>query len=351
MSQGLIVGKFYPLHAGHSMLIDHALEVCDRVTVMLLANSAESIPVGVRHQWIAERHPQAHVVSGTADHPIDYDDRQVWELWEREIRQLLDTPVDVVFSSEEYGDELARRLGARSEVVDIARRQVPVSGTAIRQDPAAHWQYLSPAVRAWFVHRIAIVGAESSGTTTLARTLADHYGAKWVPEYGREYTVAKIANEGPEAAWRSDEFVSIARRQLEIEDDAARASNVPVLFCDTDAFATAIWHERYMGHESNEVWRLADPSRYRIYLVTDHNIPFEQDGYRDGEHLRGWMTQRFVEELERRRVPYVYISGTPTERREAARVIIDEIVDAGWSFVEPHVPSIRSVEEAPDGGR
>ena len=242
MTHGVVVGKFHPLHAGHSHLIEHALDACDRVTVVLLANSAESIPVEVRHGWIAEVHPRANVVSGTADHPIDYYDPHVWDLWEREIRELLDAPADVVFSSEAYGEELARRLGARNVVVDLDRSTVPVCGTAIRRDPATHWEYLSPPVRAWFVHRIAIVGAESSGTTTLARALADRHGALWVPEYGREYTVDKVARVGAGATWRSEEFVTIARRQLELEDAAARESTVPVLFCDTDAVATAIWH-------------------------------------------------------------------------------------------------------------
>ncbi len=67
---------------------------------------------------------------------------------------------------------------------------------------------------------------------------------------------------------------------------------MPVLFCDIDALAAAIWHERYMGRESDEVWQLADPTRYGIHVVTDHNIPFEQVGIRDGEHLCDWMTRR-----------------------------------------------------------
>lgn len=325
---GLIVGKFYPLHAGHSMLIEHAIAACDRVTVMLLANSAESIPVAVRHQWIAETHPDAHVVSAIADHPIDYDDSMVWNLWECEIRQLLDAPVDAVFSSEAYGQELARRLGARNVIVDLDRSIVPVSGTAIRRCPEAHWEYLSPSVRSWFLHRIAIVGAESSGTTTLARALADHYRALWVPEYGREYTVDKLAREGADAIWRTEEFVTIAERQLELEEAAARESTVPLLFCDTDPLATAIWHERYVGRSSDEVWRIADTTRYRIYLVTDHNIPFEQDGYRDGEHLREWMTGRFIDELSARGVRFSYVEGSPVERLARARELVDSIVGA-----------------------
>ena len=38
--------------------------------------------------------------------------------------------------------------------------------------------------------RVAIVGAESTGKTTLATALAEHYRTAWVPEFGRLYTEA-----------------------------------------------------------------------------------------------------------------------------------------------------------------
>lgn len=62
--------------------------------------------------------------------------------------------MDAVFSSEAYGEELARRFDAMPVRVDLDRRGVPVSGTAVRADPVAHWRWLSPAVRAWLVRRV-----------------------------------------------------------------------------------------------------------------------------------------------------------------------------------------------------
>jgi HTH-type transcriptional repressor of NAD biosynthesis genes len=39
--------------------------------------------------------------------------------------------------------------------------------------------------------RVLIVGAESTGKTTLAIALAEHYQTTWVPEFGRLYTEAR----------------------------------------------------------------------------------------------------------------------------------------------------------------
>ncbi len=93
--------------------------------------------------------------------------------------------------------------------------------------------------------------------------------------------------------------------------------------CDTDAFATTVWHERYMGTRSDEVERVAEERRrpgsaIDLYLVTDVDIPFEQDGYRDGEHLRRWMHRRFLERLEETERPYLVLRGSREERVLAA---------------------------------
>ena len=57
------------------------------------------------------------------------------------------------------------------------------------------------------VKRVVIIGAESTGKTTLARALAEHYKTPWVPEFGRFYTEARQPSWAP---WRSDEFTLIA---------------------------------------------------------------------------------------------------------------------------------------------
>ncbi|MEK8227591.1 AAA family ATPase [Oerskovia sp. M15] len=61
---------------------------------------------------------------------------------------------------------------------------------------------------------------------------------------------------------------------------------MPLVVCDTDVLATTLWHERYTGHRSPGVETLAAARRPDLYLLTGDEIPFVQDGLRDGEHIR-----------------------------------------------------------------
>lgn len=334
---GLVVGKFYPPHAGHHHLISTAARQCATVTVVVAPRTTETIPLPERLRWLGEVHagePNVRFVGIHDDHPVDYADPGVWDLHVAVFREALaDEPVDAVFSSEEYGGELARRFGAVHVAVDPARGTYPVSGTAVREDPVAHWQHLSPGVRAWYCRRIVVLGAESTGTTRLSRALAAHYRLRggiyattpWVPEYGREVSETRALDLGgiEKIVWTPADFADIAVRQNALEDAAARAGS-PLVVCDTDAFATAIWQERYLGSTSPAVRSAARPPA--LYLLTsDLGVPFVDDGFRDGEHLRSWMTGRFREELAAAGVPWLELTGPYRARLERAVRAVDDL--------------------------
>jgi HTH-type transcriptional regulator, transcriptional repressor of NAD biosynthesis genes len=99
-----------------------------------------------------------------------------------------------------------------------------------------------------------------------------------------------------------------------------------LLICDTDALATSIWHERYLGTESPEVASLAAARSYAMYILTGDDIRFVQDGTRDGEHLRGWMTGRFRQALGARPEPWIEVRGSRDERLAAATARIDHLL-------------------------
>lgn len=99
-----------------------------------------------------------------------------------------------------------------------------------------------------------------------------------------------------------------------------------LVVCDTDPFATAIWHERYMGGLSDDVRAIADARRYDLYLLTGDEIPFAQDGVRDGEHVRHWMHGRFEEALRETGRPYAVLRGSREERLRDAVSLVDAIL-------------------------
>ena len=342
-AHGLVIGKFYPPHAGHLALVRHALARCERVTVQVLASSAESVPGALRAAWLRDELPTAHVVHGLDDAPVDYDDPAAWDAHVAVMRALLAPgardvpPVDAVVTSDAYGEQLAHRFGAAWLRVDPGRTQTPVSGTAVRADPEGHWWALPAAVRAWFARRVVVIGAESTGTTTLAQDLTAHYGLPSVPEFGREWTA--LREGGLAAPWHTAEFDLVAREQARLEDDAARRTPRALVVADTDVLATAVWHERYVGTRSATVEALADARTPDLYLLTGDEIPFVQDGLRDGEHVRHAMQDRFRELLEQRRAaggaPWVELRGSRAERLAAAVALVDALVTTPRAMSAP----------------
>lgn len=321
---GMVLGKFYPFHAGHQALIRAALRSCERVTVELLGSQVETIPLEVRAEWLREEHPTAHVVAGMDEARIDFDDPAAWDEHMVVISELLPEPVDAVFSSDAYGEELARRLDATWVQVDPGRALNAVSGTAVRLDPVAHWAELPAPVRAWLTERVVVLGAESTGTTTLAEALATDLGTHWVPEYGRLWS--EIRDGGLFAPWRSEEFDLIVDRQIGWEDAARRRVPKPVLVCDTDVLATTLWHERYVGPAPTRLLRRAEEHRPVAYVLTGDEIPFVQDGMRDGEHLRHELQERFREVLSDQPVPWTEVRGSVTERLVATKEFLEPLL-------------------------
>lgn len=330
---GLVLGKFYPLHAGHQALVRAAAARCERVTVEVLASQVESIPLEVRAGWVRAEHPDVHVVAAMDEAEVDFDSPAAWDAHMPVIEGLLDAPVDAAFTSDAYGAELARRLGATWVQVDPGRATTPVSGTAVRADVAGHWWALPPSVREWFARRVVVSGAESTGTTTLSLALAEHYATSWVAEFGREWS--EVRPGGFEAPWHTAEFDLVATTQARREDDAARTAPRPLVVCDTDVLATTVWHERYVGSSSPSVEALAKTRVPDLYLLTGDEIPFVQDGLRDGEHLRHGMHERFREVLGAQPAPWLEVRGTHEQRLAQAVGAVDELLARGWELADP----------------
>ena len=167
---------------------------------------------------------------------------------------------------------------------------------------------------------------------------------RWVPEYGRELTAAKLRvlrSYRPAATvfdviWTRQDFVDVATTQNAMEDGAALVGS-PVLVADTDAFATAVWEERYLGSASAEVEALA--RRPALYLLTtEEGIVFDDDGLRDGEKIRSWMTGRLRERLAEVGVPTLELGGAHGDRLAAAVAAVDALLARGWDLADPLKP-------------
>lgn len=339
--RGVVAGKFWPLHAGHQVLLDAAAAACADIDVVVADDPVTRPPAPRRAGWIRALYPRAvvHVV----------EDVCTWHRgspcvpgcsprWVAALRSAGIDDVDAVFSSEDYGNAFAAAWGPGCVhvPVDPARRARPVSGTAVRAEPARYWPMLSEVVRRGLVRRIVVLGAESTGTSTLAAELAATLAAPLVLEYGREHSARLAAAAGGIEAvrWTAADFEEITVRQRQLEADAVTAAAAgpfdarfgPLVVCDTDLVATAVWAERYLGvpAAATRAWADGTGDPGWLYVLTGDEIPFVDDGLRDGEHLRAAMTARFAELLDTAGVPWLRSTGTRADRVDAVTAAIAE---------------------------
>ena len=318
--RGLVLGKFLPYHAGHAHLIRTARGQVDELVVLVCAIAREPIPGHVRFEWVTESHPDCRVLLVSEEVPQAPDEHpEFWPIWSDLVQRYAGS-VDVVFTSETYGDELARRLSAQHVCVDLARQTVPVSATAIRGDPLAHWEWIPAVVRPSYVHRVAILGAESTGKTTLAMELATRFETAWVPEYGRAYCDNRDARE-----LVLEDFDAIARGQVEAEETAARLAN-RVLICDTDIRTTATWSEIITGTRSRWLNQIAAEREYSHVILLRDDVPWINDGTRVLRDERARHTKLLEYELLATRQAYTPIGGTFEERFQGAVDVVATVL-------------------------
>lgn len=161
------------------------------------------------------------------------------------------------------------------------------------------------------VKRVVLIGSESTGKTTLAQRLAEHFHVDWAPEFVREYAEHKgapleFSDHGP-----------IARGQIALEDTYRARGNergAPLLIQDTDLLSTAVYCEHYYGHCPRWVTHAAWHRRPDLYLLMDVDIPWSADPQRDRGDRRPEVHALFRDAVERSGVPYVLISGEGERR-------------------------------------
>lgn len=320
--RGLILGKFMPPHLGHLHLIEVAQSQVEQLTILVCSLQREPIDGRLRYEWMRELAPAARVLHVQDENPSEPQDHtHFWEIWVDTIRRHVPEGVDVVFTSETYGDELAARLDARHVKVDEPRRVRPVSATMIRRDPLAHWQFIPSVVRPYFVKRVCLTGSESTGKTTLAADLAAHFHTTWNPEYARAYLDAKPT------PLDAGDIEPIAHGQIASEDFAAREAN-RVLILDTDLTSTVVYANHYYEFCPAWIERAARERRADLYLLMHTDAPWVADPQRDRPHMREHMHDLFRRELELNNSLCVPISGTWSERRERAIAAINELLAA-----------------------
>jgi NadR type nicotinamide-nucleotide adenylyltransferase len=245
------------------------------------------------------------------------DDPLTMRRQEEYIRSVVPEPITHFFSSEWYGAHVSQALGARDVRVDADRRQVPVSATQVRADPYGYRALVHPRVYRDLVKKVVLLGAESTGKTTLAETLAREFHTVWMPEYGREHWERHRDARGKLSL---QQLVDLAREHLCREDQRILESD-RFLFVDTNAVTTAMFSRFYHGAVHPELMSLARQAetRYDYVFVCADDFPYHEDGTRSGAEHRTRFQQQILADLNRRGLAYSLLEGPLEARIDSVR--------------------------------
>lgn len=325
---GLVAGKFSPLHKGHEYLIRTALEQCETLYIFSYYTpeftNCESYE---RERWLRTLFPTAKIYVVDDDYVkkrfnFSLPSLNSTDLIERRFAtflwlHLVNQPLDVVFSSENYGEGFARELSTyfanytdfasvRHIMVDPDRKNVPISGTQLRADIHTLRHYVSPVVYASFVERLCLLGGESSGKSTLAKKLADEFQTNFVEEYGR------TLSEEKDNDLAFEDLLRIAKVHIAQEDSLAETAN-RYLFVDTNPLTTLLYSKYLFGRADPELEWLSHRRYNRTFLCAP-DFEFMQDGTREGNGFRERQHEWYLKELAERNIAFTLLTGKLEER-------------------------------------
>jgi HTH-type transcriptional repressor of NAD biosynthesis genes len=167
--------------------------------------------------------------------------------------------------------------------------------------------------------RVCVTGPESTGKTTLAARIAEHWHTVWVPEASRAYAERK------QSPLLVDDVIPIALEHVAMAKDAERLAT-RLLVLDTDLLSTVIYSRHYYGLVAPEVDGMERVRRADLYLLCSIDVPWVPDGVRDRPADRENMLGLFRDALELRALRWTLISGDWEARWRVAYEAVERLL-------------------------
>lgn len=153
------------------------------------------------------------------------------------------------------------------------------------------------------IRKIAIVGPESTGKSTISQELAKHYRVPWVPEYARYYCAALTAD-----CTMQDE-INMFHGQVALEESILATAESDFIICDTTFLTVKIWSDEILGQSPSVVLDALRIRTYDFYILLDIDLPWQEDPLRDFPHLREHFMEVWHRELKAIDANYVVVGG------------------------------------------
>ena len=175
------------------------------------------------------------------------------------------------------------------------------------------------------IQKIAVIGPESTGKSTLCSLLSRHFTAYWCPEFAREY----LLTHGKHYVY--EDLLTIAKGQVEMEEEYIKRVDEerqqpgnpissPLLFLDTDMYVMKVWSEYVFGKCNQFILDEIASRQYDLYLLCNTDVPWVKDELREypDDEQRKELYQIYKDILINQQTPWVEIKGNYDERLQLA---------------------------------
>lgn len=173
------------------------------------------------------------------------------------------------------------------------------------------------------IKKIAVIGPESTGKSTLCSQLAKKYNCFWVKEYAREF----LEINGPQ--YNYEDLFEIAKGQLEEEEKVLKLSEKTghnKIFIDTELNVIKVWSEFVFNDCDNRILKKIAEKKYDLYLLCDIDLEWTEDPLREypDKKIREKLYHYYKELLQEQPAPWINICGSYKERIAKAIYFIDK---------------------------
>jgi len=190
--------------------------------------------------------------------------------------------------------------------------------------------------------KVAVIGPESTGKSTLCELLAQHYNTQWCAEFAREF----LLTHGTDYTY--DDLLYIAKGQLAMEDEYVQSTvnsresgagssahdselrtlNSKLLFIDTEMYVMKVWCEFVFGKCHRWILDQIIERKYDLYLLCNTDLPWVKDELREYPDLktREQLYHIYKDIMINQSTPWVVITGDYEERLQKAIKAVEQLL-------------------------